>query len=243
MTDTPIYDILIANDCSDAILHTYSNMEIEVIEFLTHICPDTTIIQNDRTVIKPLELDIYLPEYNLAIECNPAATHNSSIFDPWGGSKKPYKYHQNKSLACQQADIFLFHIFGYEWKNSKQVIQSMIKNLLNKNDCHYGARECYVCDVNTKDCNEFLIQNHRQGATQASVRLGLRLKSTNELVSIMTFGRPRNSLGLTRSTTDLDWELSRFCNKQNTTVAGSASKLFKHFTTNFGSKLYLVHYR
>lgn len=233
VTDTPIYDILIANNCADAISHNYSSIEVEVVDFLTSTCPSIQIIQNDRTIIKPLELDIYLPEYKLAIECNPAATHNSSIQDPWGSGIKHYKYHQNKSIQCQKAGVFLFHIFGYEWKNNRYVIQSMIKNLLNKNDFHYGARQCYICNLNSKDCNDFLIKNHRQGATQSSVRLGLRLKHTDELVSVMTFGKPRNALGINNNTSKDDWELSRFCNKQNTTVVGSASKLFKYFISNY----------
>ena len=233
VTDTPIYDILVNNGCNDIILHNYSNMEVEVVKFLNDICPNIEIIQNDRTMIKPLELDIYLPEYKLAIECNPAATHNSSLPDPWKADLKHYKYHQNKSEKCQQVGVFLFHIFGYEWVNNKDKIKSMLRNLLHKNIFHFGARECYISEISSKDCSKFLSENHRQGSTQSSVRLGLCLKTTNELLSVMTFGRPRNTMGINRDTNNDDWELSRFCNKLNTTVVGSASKLFKYFISNY----------
>ena len=229
VTNTPIYDILCKFNCSDLILHNYSTMESQVERFILSIVPDANIIKRDRTVIKPLELDLYLPEYKIAFECNPAFTHNSSVLDPWGSDPKDYKYHQYKSLKAQEAGVFLFHIFGYEWENRRSIIESMIRNLLHKNSSSYGARETYICELSSNECKQFLSDNHRQGPTACSVRLGLRLRSTDELVSVMTFGKIRPTIGKSHSTQASDWELSRFCNKLNTSVAGSASKLFKYF--------------
>jgi hypothetical protein len=45
----------------------------------------------------------------------------------------------------------------------------------------------------------------------------------------MTFCKPR-------FTGKYDWELSRFCNKLNTTICGAASKLFKYFIQNYTPK-------
>lgn len=233
VTNTPIYNILIENNCRDKLLTTYSYMENEVIDFLLSVDPNLNIIQNDRVVIKPKEIDIYLPDYKFGIECNPTATHNSSFSDPWGAEPKYYKYHLEKSTRAQEVGIFLFHLFGYEWVNKKEIMKSMICNLLHKNSIIYNGRDTYVCELSYNDCEEFLNSNHRQGSTISKVRLGLKLKSTDELVSVMTFGHMRTTMGKVDTSTENTWELSRFCNKINTTVRGSASKLFKYFINNY----------
>ena len=233
VSNTPIYDILVANNCSNLIQHNYSSMESEVVDFITSIAPDTFIERNNRTVIKPLELDIYLPEYNIGIECNPAATHNSSTCDPWGGAPKHYKYHQDKSIQAQQNGVFLFHIFGYEWVNKKEIIKSMLSNLLNVSSRKLNARDTYVCEISSNECKEFLNNNHRQGYTASKIRLGLRLKNSDELVSIMTFSHMRNTMGKNNSSDESVWELSRFCSLLGTNVRGAGSKIFKSFLREY----------
>ena len=233
VSNTPIYDILVKHNCSNLIQRHYSTIEADIINFLRSIVPDATIIRNDRKIIKPLELDIYLPEYNFAIECDPAWTHNSSIKNPWGQKPLSYKYHLDKSMKAQQAGIFLFHIFGYEWNNRRQIIKSMIRNLLGLNERKIGARDTYVCELDSKSCEDFLNANHRQGNVSAKVRLGLRLKEDDELVSVMTFSHMRDTMGKRADSTQYDWELSRFCSILNSTVAGAADKLFRYFLSHY----------
>lgn len=231
VTNTPIYDILIENNCRDTVEHNASQIEVEVLKFLKSLDVNTQIIKNDRTQIKPYELDFYIPEYRFAIECNPASTHNSST--AWFGDKKPYSYHKMKTDLCEAKGIFLFHIFGYEWTLKQDIIKSMIRNILHSNFNTLGARQTYVDDnVSFDECKKFLNENHRQGNTSSSARIGLRLKSDDSLVSIMTFGRLRNTMGRTKDSNN-DYELSRFCNKLNTSVSGGASKLFKYFIDNY----------
>lgn len=233
VTNTPIYDILIRNDCSDLVLRTYSNMEDEVCDFLRSLLPDIIIERNNRSIIKPQEIDIYLPEHKIGIECNPASTHNSSVCDPWGQEPKYYKYHQMKSFAANDAGIFLFHIFGYEWVNKKDILKSMITNLLGLNSNSFGGRDTYIDEISHQECKQFLNLNHRQGYTSSKVRLGLRLKENNQLVSVMTFSHMRNTIGKTDDCSENDWELSRFCTKLDTNISGGASKLFKHFLIKY----------
>lgn len=231
VTNTPIYDVLIENSCKDIVEHNASQIEFEVLKFLESLNLNTKIIKNDRTQIKPYELDFYMPEYKFAIECNPASTHNSST--AWFGDKKPYSYHKMKTDLCLDKGIFLFHIFGYEWILKQDIIKSMIRNILHSNFNTLGARQTYVDDnVSFDECKKFLNENHRQGNTSSSIRIGLRLKSDDSLVSVMTFGRLRSTMGRTRTSHD-DYELSRFCNKLNTSVSGGASKLFKYFIDNY----------
>lgn len=229
VTDTPVYDTLVANDCQDLVVRTFSRMEDEVCNFLKSIKNDIKIERDNRTIIKPQEIDIYLPEYKIGIECNPAATHNSSVTDPWGAEPKYYKYHQSKSISANDAGVFLFHIFGYEWQNKQEIVKSMLANLLHLNSESVGARKTYIEEISYQECKKFLDTNHRQGNTSAKIRLGLKLNITGELISVMTFNHVRNTIGYKRDSSETDWELSRFCNKLNTSVVGGASKLFKYF--------------
>lgn len=232
VTSTSIYAWLDAFNSRDCVTFNGSIVEREVIRFIKSKIPEIQIKCNDKTIIKPYELDIYLPEYKLAIECNPTCTHNSSFVDPWGGYPKSYNYHKMKTDLCEEREVFLFHIFGYEWTNKREIIQSMLLNLLGKTSYRVYGRNTNVIDLTHIEASQFLEENHRQGMTNASVRLGL-LDKDNQIVSCMTFNRIRSTIGSSRSNMNNTWELSRFCNKLNTTVVGGASKLFKYFLDNY----------
>ena len=218
------------NKCSYLITKYVSIMEQEVTAFIRENIPEVSIQHNDRSVIKPKELDIYIPQLKLAIECNPTYTHNSSI-GAHGESPLMPGYHKMKSDKCEQAGIFLFHIFGYEWTHKKPIIQSMICNLLGKNSDRIYARKCEVREVDAKTSYTFLNDNHRQGGAYSKVRLGLYYEDT--LVSLMTFGMMRKTIGTGKDNLNDCWELVRFCNKLNTSVVGGASKLFSYFVKHY----------
>lgn len=215
-------------DIKDFVNMQYSSMEVGVDNFISSIC-DTVIEHNCRHIIPNYEIDIYLPEYQLGIECNPTSTHNSSR-NNWNKELPgvPTNYHMNKSKAAKDANLFLFHLFGYEWVHKREIMQSIIANLLHCNTNTLYARKTRIKEVSYKDAKSFLMLNHRQGNCNASVRLGLYYNS--ELVSIMTFGKVRNSIG---KNIENGWELLRFCSKLNTTVVGGASKLFKYFIDQY----------
>lgn len=225
-TDTPIYDVLIKHNCQNLIHRSISSMEKEILEFIKENY-DGEVIHNDKKVISPYELDIYIPNKKFAIECDPTATHNSSFKDPWGGLPKSYNYHKMKTDLCEQKGIVLFHVFGYEWKSRKEILKSMIMNALGCTLTRIYARDTYVSEISYQESKQFLEENHRQGHMAASVRLGLRLKKTDELVSLMTFNAVRNTIGNKKKFNGV--ELSRFCSKKDCAVVGGASKLFKHF--------------
>lgn len=229
VTDTTVYSILLKNGCRHLATFHRSSMEVEIYAFLQQFVSREEIICNCRSEITPLELDFYIPKYKFAIECNPTITHNSSFQDPWGQRKKP-SYHKKKTDLCENRGIFLFHIFGYEWTYKKNIIQSMICNVLNGNSNKVYARKCDIKIVSDSNSKEFLNLNHRQGYAASKINLGLYFN--DQLVSLMTFGPVRSTLGKMSSDGDV-WELIRFCNTTDTSVVGGASKLFKYFTHNF----------
>lgn len=225
VNNTTILNIIHNNKLEALVSWKQWSLESEVIDFLKSVKPDVEIIQHDRTVISPQEIDIYLPEYEFGIECNPTCTHNSTRPDPWGGSKSN-KYHQSKSLTAESNEIQLFHIFGYEWSASSDILKSMIASKLGLNSKIY-ARECSVVELCSRDTKQFLNDNHRQGYTPAKISIGLIYQ--DRLIACMTFGKPRKVL--TNDTAD--YELIRFCNAKGITVVGGASKLFKYFIQKY----------
>lgn len=218
----------------DIVSYCYSKMEDELYRFLVdQLGPDAKIERNTFKIITPYELDIYLPDYNFAIECNPTITHNSTI-PGWSKNDdpKPTGYHKMKTDLCEKQGIFLFHIFGYEWSHHSEILTSMLRNILQCNTDKLYARTLILKEVSDSDSMKFLNENHRQGGAHCSIRLGLY--NGQELVSLMTFSKMRKTIGTGKQDTTDCYELVRFCNKLNTTVVGGASKLFKSFLRMYG---------
>ena len=196
-------------------LYYNSGKEIMMMKFFDEL--GIKYIVNDRKIIKPLELDFYFEDYNLAIEINGVYFHGEY-------STKPKDYHLHKTELCAEKGIQLIHIWEDDLMNHKDLVLSMLKNRFGKNERKIGARECIIKEVSSNDANKFLNDNHLQGAINSKYRFGLY--HNNELVSLMTFGNLRRSLGAKAD--GKTCELYRFCNKQGLSIQGGASKLFKY---------------
>ena len=103
------------------------------------------------------------------------------------------------------------------------IVRSQIKNLIGLSDEKIFARKCIIKILDRKISTKFLNDNHIQGKVNSSIKLGLYFN--DELVSIMTF----DSFEGRKKMEDGGWNLNRFCNKINTNVIGSASKLLSYF--------------
>ncbi len=175
------------------------------------------IIENSKKIINPLELDIFIPDRDLAIEFNGNYWHSEA-----GGKNK--NYHIDKTNLCREKGIQLIHIFEHQWDDKSEIFKSVISNKLGLSTKIY-ARKCKVVELD--NCSEFLNTNHLQGNCGSSVKLGLTYNG--ELVSVMTFGKPRFNKSY-------EFELLRFCNKLNTSVVGGASKLLNYFEKKYSPK-------
>ena len=228
---TTIDEYLKRNDAGSSVRRAKSLMEEELVKILHDADPDCKIECNSRSVIPPKEVDIYLPSYNLAIECNPTATHNSSVPDPWGGEPKLQSYHKQKTDMCEKVGVRLIHIFGYEWSHRKAAILSVVLNAIHANKSRIYARKCRIVEVGSAEARDFLDKNHRQGSAPSTIRIGLKLG--DELVSLMTFGPMRKTIGCGNEDLSNCFELVRFCSEMNSNVVGGASKLFSHFIEDY----------
>ena len=98
--------------------NNFSKGEKEVLEYIKFVYTGK-INENNKKIIKPYELDIYLPELKLAIEYNGEYWHNKREQEKPG-------YHQLKEKLCQQRDITLINVWENDWLNNKDKIKELI---------------------------------------------------------------------------------------------------------------------
>ena len=152
---------------------------------------------------------------NTLIEINPSAIHNST-WKPFGDHKGlDSNYHFNKTLLANENNYRCIHI--WDWDDKEKIIESLKPKKV------IYARNCLIKEVSEKDTNEFLNLYHFQNTcSKQLIRLGLYYE--DELVEIITFGKPRYNK-------NYEYELLRLCSKYK--VVGGCEKLFKYFLDNY----------
>jgi len=183
----------------------------EIINYIESII-NTEILINDRKAIQPYELDIYLPEYNFAIEHHGLYWHSYNFKE----SPEEKSKHLRKLNLCEDENIKLIQILENEWNNNKELIKSMLQSKLKSSNKIY-ARKCDIKKIDNQQHSRFMDKNHIQSGKGCNVAYGLFY--CGKLVAVMSFNKhPKH-----------EWEITRFANKLGHTVVGGASKLFKKF--------------
>jgi len=187
-------------------------------------------IDNDRNIISPYELDIVIPEKNIAIEYCGLYWHSYEKLLEYNKTKEPKKYHLNKLNRCIEIGYNLITIFEDEWLLKKEITKNKLKYILGKNNLiKINGRHCIIKEIDSKTKNNFLNSNHIQSSDSSVIKLGAFYK--DELVSVMTFSHGNISKGSRAK--DKIWELNRFCVRNDCYVIGIASKLLTYFKRNY----------
>lgn len=171
------------------------------------------VIDNYRDGI---EIDIFIPHLKIGYEFNGLYWHTEKYRDRY--------YHQDKTKHFSEKGIRIIHIWEDEWDERKEVLKSQIRNTFQQS-LRIPARKTEVKKIDNREAIKFLDKNHLQGSYRG-LKLSYGLFHNEELVSVMTFDKQEGR----KTMKDKDWNLSRFCNKLNTSVTGGASKLLKCFT-------------
>ena len=207
-----------------------SNEEKEVLEYIKSLDSNLIIEENNRKILNNRkELDIYLPDKNIAIEFDGLYWHSDERIEN--------NYHLEKTNLCEEKGIHLIHIFEDEWINKKDIVKDKLSSILGYNSETIYARECYIKEIKENGIkNKFLEENHIQGKDNSCIKLGLytdnKYYEEEVLVAIMTFCKPRKALGH-NSNTEYDYELSRYSGLLGYNIVGGFSKLFKYFEKNY----------
>lgn len=196
--------------------HILSKQEAEIAKFLSKF---TTVVKRDRSIIKPKELDIYLPEKNLAIEYCGMYWHSHDSKEDEAATRNR---HKDKYVACQSKKVRLLTIYESEWQNHKYAIQRLLRNAIGKSKGSVMARKCVLQKVDVHEARKFFDKYHPQGGNGIGEHYGLYYKS--RLVACMRFTFGVNDRGVSNNRV---WTLSRYATRL--TVSGGASRLLKTF--------------
>jgi len=180
-------------------------------------------LTNKRNIIPPYEIDIFIPEKNIAIEYHGLYWHSEQRLKDRDGKN----YHLNKLKLAQQNNIRLIQIFEDEFLNKKEIVLNRIKHMLGIYERKIGGRQTTIKEISLKEKREFFNSYHIQGDDNSSIKLGAFYK--NELISVMTFGKKRVALGNKKQ----GFELLRFATKEGVLGQGIASKLLHYFIENY----------
>lgn len=205
---------------------TTSSAETEILNYIQSIYSGEVVIKNREVLSSKKEIDIYIPELKIGFEINGLYWHSEKY--------KGKKYHLNKTLEANDDNIRLVHIFEDEWYQKKEICKDKISNIIGKTQSmRVYARKCSIrTDVKPSDKNAFFEKYHIQGRDNASIIVSLEYDQN--VVAIMTFAKPRVSLGR-KECNDGEYELSRYACSCN--VIGGFSKLLKYAIKNFNIKI------
>jgi hypothetical protein len=192
-----------------------SSQEDEVINFIKSFYNGK--IELNVNILQGKQIDIYIPDLRIGIEYHGEYWHCCERVGKY--------YHKEKADIAVKEKIDLIQIFGFEWSNKKEICKSRIKAFFNCFDYKIGARECIVTDVLNDEKTSFLNNFHIQGNDNSPYQKALRIKATGEIVSIMTFGKPRHPSNKIK----FSWEIYRFANRHGVSIHGGASKLLQSF--------------
>lgn len=177
---------------------------------------------NSRQIITPLELDIFIPSHNIAIEI-------CGVY--WHSDKHPrFKdrtRHLSKLQKCNDLGIRLLTIFDDEILLKLPIVEKMILRTINKStEQKIHARKCIVKNIEQNEANTFLNDNHILGATNAGIRVGLIFD--NKLVGLICFLKED----------DQTFKLTRYAT--SCCVRGGFSKLLKYCKQNLLSNMNII---
>lgn len=170
-----------------------------------------------------LEIDFFLPDFNIGIECDGLYYHSYGTFS-FGKDKKYFKnrHYDKQKLFKENHNIDVIFIWENEINDQIkfQIWCSMLRHKILKNSIKIFARNTKIEIITNAAKKEFLKQNHIQGDTISSYSYGLYYNK--ELVAVMSFAKSDKN-------PNYEFEIKRFCVKKEYSVIGGASKLLRHF--------------
>ena len=193
-----------------------SKEEQELLQFVKSI-HDGQIYTNTRTVISPLELDLYMPSKNLAIEFDGLYWHSDE-------QQKDNLYHLKKSKACESIGIQLIHVFEDEWIYKRQQVESKLMNIIGSSKYTFFASRCQTKEISEDDAKRFLEANDVFDGIVGNLNIGL---FHNEmLIALMSV----------QLDCDRRLEVVRFCQKNYCNVKGCFQKIEQFIVEKYDPK-------
>jgi hypothetical protein len=193
----------------DVRYYAHSYQESQITDFLAE--HNIKFVTGNRQIIAPHELDIFLPDYNVAIEYNGLYWHSDKFKTP--------NFHKEKLDRCTEHKIRLLTIFSDEWIYQTDIIKQKILHIIQEDHQNsIFARKTIIVPLEYYQKREFFEKYHIQGDGPGSISYGLKYKES--IVAAITFIKQSNGT----------FVLNRYAT--STIVPGGFSKLISHFCNN-----------
>lgn len=205
-------DHLRGTNCPICACGNTSQSEKDIVDYIKTLLKKEEIFVKDKTIIKPMEIDILIPEFRLGIEYDGLYWHSEER-----GKNK--HYHLEKTILAKENGIKLIHIFEDEWLEHRGLVEDKICHMLHKDTdkIKVGARKCDVKQISMMLAKPFFETFHIQGWAASTVYYGAFYNG--KLIGVMSFLKE----------SDFKWNLNRLAIDVNYAVPGLPNKLFKHF--------------
>jgi predicted Zn-ribbon and HTH transcriptional regulator len=209
--------------------------------YIQTLLPLYNVKSSRPTWMEGKELDIFIPEFNLAIEYNGSIYHHSSnsiyVSNFLKNTSKSKDYHFNKWRLCKENNITLLSIYDFYWSYpiKREIYKSKIRHYLNM-DVKIMARKCYILEISNKEAYIFYEKNHLEGkgfGYKDSKSYGLFFD--NKLLMCCTIGKFYSQTSKT-----FKMKLHRIATLLDFTVVGGISKMSKYLERNFGEYDYQI---
>lgn len=199
---TSVYEIDLGNFLKN-------DLNLEVVQNNRKILPQVKIKNPGRQKMKRIELDIFVPEYQLAVELNGLYWHSNKY--------KQTDYHLIKTKLCDKQEIQLLQFFQDEWLQKTDLCKNLIKLKCNKISNIIKSEDCEFSIINSIQGIKFLECNHIQPVISKENSLFYGLVYHSELIQVIQVQKTRNITKLLRLGPKVDYS-----------VIGGLEKLLKY---------------
>ena len=187
----------------------YSDAEIQIYDYLKSLDDNIVIERNVRGVLSESngEVDLYIPEKNVAIEYNGIYWHSTAY------NSDPYRHYNKTKLFHGR----MLQIFDYEWVSKENIVKDILVRALfpEKLKVLY-ARNLTANIISSKEAKCFLEKNHIQSYRASSMYFAL--KDGDDTISILTVTKKQS-----------EYELVRYATKLGYSVVGGIERMWKLF--------------
>lgn len=174
-------------------------------------------IQHDRKIIGPKELDFYLSEYKMGIECNGTYWHSTD--------KKDKDYHINKYNLCNDKNIKLLSFWEYDIKHNESYITNILKIYTYKIDNYITLNNNYeIKYIDNKTYREF-IKRYDLDRNNKRINLKLGLYINDKLIYVIGGNINKNNIHILKICSrfnyyieDVILYITKFINENNIIV-------------------------
>lgn len=162
---------------------------------------------------KTIEADLFLPDYNLAIEFNGSYWHSDK--------QKDKEYHYRKWKFFKDMNIDCIQIFENEWIYAKDIVKSIILEHLNKHQIIIDSSLCNLKEITNEGYITFLDNNYIKDSCYLNADIKIGLYYNDELVEIVSFSKSKNK--------KYDWMIIANCSKLNYQIKNGFLKILTYF--------------